>query len=186
MNIKKLIGFGLLLVVIFSGCDKKEEINEDIIASTPKSQIRTFNLKKTDGSFITIEYENGKWNFKDFPNKVVLLNFWATWCPPCKAEIPHLNNLVQKYKDEFIVLGVLVEEDKNNEDLISFMKSHQMQYPVTNGQENFYLAQAVGGVSSIPAMFMFDKTGKMVMNYVGAVHEEILESDINKYKGNKQ
>lgn len=51
MNIKKLIGFGLLLVVIFSGCDKKEEINEDIIASTPKSQIRTFNLKKNRWKF---------------------------------------------------------------------------------------------------------------------------------------
>jgi thioredoxin-like negative regulator of GroEL len=64
------------------------------------------------------------------------------------------------------------------------MKDYNIQYPITNGNENFYIAQAVGGVSSIPAMFMFDKNGKKVASYVGATPEEILDSDIKKYKGN--
>lgn len=184
MHIKKLLGFFLFLTLLFTGCDNKDEINENIVATQKQSNVQTFKLKSTDGTYITVEKEKGNFKFVDFPNKVVLLNFWATWCPPCKAEIPHLNNLVNKYKDDFIVIGVLVEEDKPNNIVTQFMKDYNIQYPISNGTENFYLAQAVGGVSSIPAMFMYNKNGKQVASYVGATPEEILESDINKYKGN--
>jgi hypothetical protein len=84
-----------------------------------------------------------------------------------------------------MVIGVLVEEDKDNPFLNQFIKDFNIQYPITNGTENFRLAKDVGGVSSIPAMYMYDKTGKQVAHYVGATLEEIIESDINKYKGNK-
>jgi thiol-disulfide isomerase/thioredoxin len=184
MHIKKLLGFLLFFSLLLTGCDSKDEINENIVASAKQSNSQTFKLKRTDGTYLTIEKEKDKWVFKDYPNKVVLLNFWATWCPPCKAEIPHLNNLVNKYKNDFIVIGVLVEEDKPNNIVTQFMKDYNIQYPITNGSENFYLAQAIGGVSSIPAMFMYDKNGKKVASYVGATPEEILENDINKYKGN--
>ena len=56
-------------------------------------------------------------------------------------------------------------------------------YPITNSKDNFEFAKALGGVDGIPAMFLINKKGEMVMNYVGATQEEILDSDITKYIG---
>lgn len=186
MKIKKILSFLLLFTILFTGCDTKDGIDESIVATQQDIKVQTFKLQQIDGNFITVSYDTQtqKWSFDEYPNKVVLLTFFASWCPPCKAEIPHLNNLVDKYKDEFIVLGISVEQDKDNNFYKDFIKQYKINYPVTNGTQNFYLANAVGGVSSIPAMFMIDKKGKMVRNYVGAVHEEILDNDIKKFKGN--
>lgn len=184
MKIKKLAILSILTIALFTGCDKKEDINENVIAPSAKAQLLpTFNLKTTNGENITIEVTKEGWNFKEYPNKVVLLNFFATWCPPCKAEIPHLNNLQTKYKNDFQVISVLVEQDKENSEINNFISEYKIIYPITNSRVNFELANAVGGVKSIPAMFMFDKKGIVVQNYVGAVHEEILESDIKKALG---
>ncbi|MCK5293794.1 MAG: TlpA family protein disulfide reductase [Arcobacteraceae bacterium] len=188
MKIKKLTILSILTVALFTGCDKKEEINENIVAptakvaqeTTKKSQLPTFHLTTTTGKPITIEVTKKNWVFKEYPNKVILLNFFATWCPPCKAEIPHLNNLQTKYNNDFQVISILVEQDKPNSEANKFIKDNKIIYPITNSKENFKLANAVGGVSSIPAMFMFNKQGFVVQNYVGAVHEEVLESDIKK------
>lgn len=186
MKIKNLTILSILIISLFTGCDKKENIDENIIAPTQVSQeakLPTFHLTTTNGKSITIEVTKKGWNFKDYPNKVVLLNFFATWCPPCKAEIPHLNNLQKKYKDVFQVLSISVDKGKDNDFINDFITEHNIIYPVTNGEENFKLAAAVGGVKSIPAMFMFNKDGYVVQNYTGAVHEEILDSDIQKALG---
>jgi len=185
MNIKNLIILGIVTITLLTGCtDKSEDISNSIVETKEEVQkLPTFNLKTTMGKPVTIEVTKKGWVFKEYPNKVVLLNFFATWCPPCKAEIPHLNNLSKKYKDDFVVIAILVEKDKENSEINNFIKNHDIQYPVTNSPANFNLAGAVGGVSSIPAMFMFNKDGLVVKDYVGAVQEEILDSDIKKALG---
>ncbi len=182
MKIKKLLIFGLLSLSLITGCDKKDEISGDSIAQ-PVAKDITLNLETTTGEDITVERIKGIWSFKEYKDKAVLVVFFATWCPPCKAEIPHLNNLLTKYNKDFQVIGVAVEQNKPNEELTSFINEHQIKYPITNGAVNFEFANAVGGVDGIPAMFLFDKTGKLVMNYVGATQEEILDSDISKHIG---
>lgn len=184
MQLKNILIFSLLITFIFSGCDTKESIDENVVATTKTNTIKTYKLSNMDGSFITVSNNKEDWKFDGFENKVVLVNFFASWCPPCKAEIPHLVKLYKKYKNDFVVLGVSVDQEITKEQMADFIKQYGINYPVTFGTENFYLANGVGGVSSIPSMFMFDKSGKMVRKYVGAVHEEILESDINKFKGN--
>jgi len=185
MQIKKLAILSILALSLFTGCNDDKNINEDVVATTKPQveQLPTFHLKTTTGKDITIEVTKDGWNFKEYPNKAVLLTFFATWCPPCKAEIPHLINLQKKHSKDFQVIAVVVERDKSNKSLNTFIKNHNITYPITNSQENFNLAGAVGGVSSIPAMFLFNKKGLVVQNYVGAVHEEILESDITKAIG---
>jgi len=182
MKIKKLFFFALLSLTLITGCDKKGEIGGDAIAQ-PVAKDITLDLETTTGDDITVERKKGIWSFKEYPNKTVLVVFFATWCPPCKAEIPHLNNLLAKYNKDFQVIAVAVEQNKPNEELTSFINEHQIKYPVTNGAVNFEFANAVGGVDGIPAMFLFDKKGALVMQYVGATHEEILDNDISKYIG---
>ncbi len=191
MQIKKLTILSILALSLFTGCNKKDDINENVVANTDTAtktnqvqKLPTFHLTTTNGKDITIKVTKDGWEFKDYPNKAVLLTFFATWCPPCKAEIPHLINLQNKHSKDFQVIAVVVERDKPNQALNTFIKNHKIIYPITNSSVNFELASAVGGVSSIPAMFLFNKKGLVVQNYVGAVHEEILESDITKAIGN--
>lgn len=185
MKFKKLHIFLLFSLLFITACEKKDDIDENLITKSTQDTITTksLTLTTTNNDKITITIEKGKLQVKEYRNKVVLLNFWATWCPPCKAEIPHLVNLQKKYKNDFIVLGILVEKDKSNEMLNNFIEEYKINYPVTNSKANFNLASLVGGVSSIPAIFLFDKTGLMVQNYVGAVQEEILDNDIKKHLG---
>ena len=186
MKVKNLAFLSILTIVLLSGCDSKDKTSEKatvIKSETAVSlaqQYPTFKLKTGEGKVMEIVANPNGWQFKGFENKAVLLDFFATWCPPCKAEIPHLNNLRKKYKDQFEIIGVLVEQSKPQSELDAFIKEFKIKYPISNTEENFSLASAVGGVKSIPAMFLFDPEGRVVQNYVGMVPEEMLESDIKK------
>lgn len=183
MKIKKYLFLALLSVGLMTGCSKKEGIDENVISQKQVPQDITLDLVTHDGYKVNVERKNGAWIFKNYPNKIILVNFFATWCPPCKAEIPHLNNLLAKYGKDFQVISIVVEENKPNADLAAFVKEHNIMYPITNSKDNFEFAKALGGVDGIPAMFLINKKGEMVMNYVGATQEEILDSDITKYIG---
>ncbi len=183
MKIKKSLFFVLLsLSLIATGCDKKENISGDVVAQPTVKDI-TLNLKTSIGDKITVERKKGLWSFEQYPNKTVLVVFFATWCPPCKAEIPHLINLQNKYGKDFQVISVLAEQNKSNEEIASFIAKYGIKYPVANSEVNFEFADAVGGVDGIPAMFLFNKKGALVMQYEGATQEEILDSDISKHIG---
>jgi thiol-disulfide isomerase/thioredoxin len=182
MNIKNLIFTLSLIIIAFTACEEKEVIDETILAPSKeiKIELPTFNLTTTKGETITIKVTKDAWVFENYKGKVVLLKFFATWCPPCKAEIPHLNNLIKKYKGDFVVLSVLLEKDKPNDFVEKFIKKYNIQYPITNSSVNFDLASAVGGVSAIPTMYLFNAKGLVYQNYKGAVKEEILDNDIKQ------
>ncbi|QOG11435.1 TlpA family protein disulfide reductase [Arcobacter sp. FWKO B] len=178
MKFKKLAFLTILSILLFGGCDSKDGIDSSAVAK--KSQkAPEFNLITTNQEQILVKVVDDKWVFQGLENKVILLNFFATWCPPCKAEIPHLISLKNKYP-QFEVVAVLVEQDKSNDEINSFIAEHNINYPVTNSNMNFILADAVGGVSTIPTMFLFDSEGTPYQKYVGMVPEEMLASDIQK------
>lgn len=168
-------------LLLWSGCSsesKKQEAQEKPSKETVKNEKIT--LTSTDGKEIIVTPTEKGFTFSGYENKVVLVNFFATWCPPCKAEIPHLNNLQEKYKEDFIIISVLLEENKPNEELASFMKYNSINYLITNTPENFKFAKSVGGVKNIPLMFLYDKKGYYSTHYVGAVPEEMIDADIKK------
>ncbi len=102
----------------------------------------------------------------DFRGKVVLLNFWATWCPPCRAEMPELNRLHSEYASRgFTVLGVAMDE-RGWRDVTPFLRSHRIDYPVLLG--NAEVANAYGGLRTIPHTLFLDREGRVVATY-GAV-----------------
>lgn len=184
MKFKKMVFFTILSIFIFGGCDSKDSIDSKSVAKSSQKP-SVFNLVTTNNQTLVLNAVDNKWIFQGLENKVVLLNFFATWCPPCKAEIPHLINLKNKHPN-FEVVAVLVEEDKSNDEINAFIAEHNINYIVTNSNTNFILADAVGGVSTIPTMFMFDSEGKPFQKYVGMVPEEILSSDIQKATINKE
>ncbi len=127
-----------------------------------------FNLKTLDGRTIQLSALKGK---------VVLLDFWATWCPPCRQEIPHFKELYTQYHSKGLeVIGVALDEG-GEKDVAPFAQQNQINYPLsaTGSQE---LAQAYGGIRGIPTTFLIDKQGRIAQKYIGYQDKEVFEKEI--------
>jgi len=108
---------------------------------------------------------------------VVLLDFWATWCPPCREEIPHFKELYDQYRGEgLVVIGVALD-DGGEKDVAPFAQQNQINYPlsVTGAQE---LGQRYGGIRGIPTTFLIDKEGRIAKKYIGYQSKEMFEKEI--------
>ncbi len=118
--------------------------------------------------------DSGSVNIQDFKGKVVLLNFWATWCKPCLAEMPDLNRLHETYKDKG--LAVIVLSDESRDRLIKFMEKKPMQ--VVSGFVTEFSWATMG--SERPVTFLIDRKGVVVDYYTGAYDFEFFESEVSK------
>jgi thiol-disulfide isomerase/thioredoxin len=179
----KILLTAILTLLIFTGCGgekDKKPTNETQQQVMPEKKDRGIVLKDTNGKEIKVTKSENGFIFEGYENKVVLVNFFATWCPPCKAEIPHLNNLQEKYKNDIQIISILLEENKSNEYVTDFMHSNGIKFIITNSDDNFKLAQEIGGVKSIPFMLIYDRNGNYSQHYTGAIPEEMIEEDIKK------
>ena len=190
MQFKKLLFLIISFTIAFAGCDSKHEEKESTTQMNKeieKKEDTKILLSTIEAQPLNIEIKNNTLKIDEIQGKVVLLNFWATWCPPCKAEIPHLNNLKEKYKDKFEIIGVNVGDRDGkmtpSEKMQAFVDEYKINYLITNVDANLKVVNAMGNISIIPTMFLFDKEGQIVQKYVGIVPEQMLETDIKKAIG---
>ena len=108
--------------------------------------------------------------------KVVVINFWATWCGPCKKEIPDLSKLYKQYKDKgVIMLGVLANDNPSNNDLLNFQSDYDMEYPVVRQSSDILVS--FDYPQALPTTFIFDRNSKRVGGpRVGAIKIEELDA----------
>jgi thiol-disulfide isomerase/thioredoxin len=117
----------------------------------------------------------------DFRGKVVLLNFWATWCGPCKVEIPWFIEFEQKYKDRgLVVIGVSMDEEGWSV-VKPYLAERRINYRVVIGTEK--MGQSYGGVDSLPTTLLIDKDGQIVATHVGLVSKSEYENEIVQLLG---
>ena len=180
--------FLFILAITISGCGNKEKSSTQIskeqsTTSKPKKQkpaateVKLHSVNADDVVFIK---KDNSLKLKNNSDKIILLNFFATWCPPCKAEIPHLINLQDKYKNNLQIISVLLEDGKPDDEIKSFVDYNHINYTVTNGASDFKLSNLLGGIQSIPFMILYDKNGKVITHYIGIIPEEMIDSDIKK------
>lgn len=112
----------------------------------------------------------------DFLGKVVILDFWATWCGPCKAEIPDFIALQDKYKGRGLEIVGLSVDDGGASDVKPFADEHKINYTMLLA--NAETARAYGGISGIPTTFIVDKQGKIVKKFLGQTDPEVFEAAI--------
>jgi thiol-disulfide isomerase/thioredoxin len=111
-------------------------------------------------------------NLEAYKGKVVLLNFWATWCGPCRAEIPSLIRIQEAYKDRLQIIGMDVDDD-DEERLRAFVKNQGINYPVATTSVAVRLAY--GGIAALPTMFVVNQDGKVVQKHVGLFNPALYE-----------
>ncbi|TXE81302.1 TlpA family protein disulfide reductase [Campylobacter peloridis] len=179
MKIKILIT-SLIIFIFFNACSNEKENTHDggnNQASLSQSENINFTLKFLDGRKLFIKTNNQNFYFDD-TSKAKLFVFFTTWCAPCKVEIPHLNNLYQKYKDRFEVIALSLEENKEQE-MFEFIQEYKIAYPVAIGENNFVFSKILN-VGAIPTMVLFNAKGEKVKEYLGVIPEEMLDVDIQK------
>ena len=112
----------------------------------------------------------------DFKGKVVLLNFWATWCPPCRDEIPDLVSLQQQYSPRGLVVVGIAMDGKGAAIVQPFAKKMEINYPLVIGDQK--TAEAYGGIKALPTTFIIDRKGNVVAQQKGAVDRGSFEASI--------
>ena len=122
-------------------------------------------------------------NLSDYKGKVVLLDFWATWCPPCRKGIPDLIELKNEYNSKDVeIIGISLDGvtrgGATKNDVIPFIKDYGINYPIVEGDMN--ISQLYGGIRSIPTSFVIDKEGYIVSYYQGLIEKNRYAADINK------
>jgi cytochrome c biogenesis protein CcmG/thiol:disulfide interchange protein DsbE len=128
-----------------------------------------FNLQDTSGKPVKLS---------DYKGKVVILDFWATWCPPCRAEIPNFVDLQKQYgKQGLAVIGVSLDQG-DVADVVGFAKAQGINYPILMGNQD--VAAAYGGIEAIPATFVIDQSGNVVGRHVGFTDKSEFEAEVKK------
>jgi thiol-disulfide isomerase/thioredoxin len=135
----------------------------------PSQSAVDFNLKDANGADIRLSVYKGK---------VVLLNFWATWCPPCKAEIPWFEEFQRTYADQgLVVIGISMDED-GWKVVRPYMEASKINYRIAIGDTR--LAQKYGGVESLPETLLIGRDGSIAARHVGIVSKSDYESEIGQ------
>jgi thiol-disulfide isomerase/thioredoxin len=128
-----------------------------------------FQVKDLDGKDLSLTAHKGQ---------VILLNFWATWCGPCRAEIPGLVELQNKYKDRLQIIGMVVDDDDDDggNNLRELVESERINYPVALTSPE--VRMAYGGITALPTVFIINPEGRVVQKHVGLYNPILYETEV--------
>jgi len=166
----RTLAVAILVAALLAGsCSKLERQARRAAPKTESNRkaAPAFTLKDADGKTVSLE---------DYKGKVVLLNFWATWCGPCKIEIPWFVDFEQKYKDKgFSVIGVSMDEDGWNV-VKPFLAEEKVNYRILLGNDS--VGTLYGGVDSLPTTFVIDRDGRIAATHIGLVSKSDYQDEI--------
>lgn len=130
--------------------------------------------------FSLTDLSGQKLSLSSYRGKVILLDFWATWCDPCKAEIPHFVDMQDRYGPQGLqVIGLSMDDD---EQLVrDFRQQFKMNYPVAMGNPD--LASQYGGILGLPITFTIDREGRIVSRHIGATDPAVFEAEVRRLLG---
>jgi thiol-disulfide isomerase/thioredoxin len=128
-----------------------------------------FALSTLDGTVIRLS---------DYLGKIVIVDFWATWCGPCRMAIPDLVELQNEYKDDLIIIGISLDQPYTQKNLKPFIESYSINYPIVLG--NIEVVEAYGNIRGIPTSFIVNQNGEIVNRFTGYVPKSYYTNDIDQ------
>jgi len=170
----------LLVLLIFTAAmygsndsTPNPEITNNKLLTTAKSDMISdaapdFTLYTLDGDEVKLS---------DYLGKVVILDFWATWCAPCRKGIPDLISIQNEYKDDLVVIGISFDQPATQDQLVPFIKNYGINYPIVLG--DLEVSAAYGNIQAIPTSFIIDQEGNIINKHIGLVPRSTLVEEIN-------
>ena len=146
----------------------KSSNTEHKVVNPDENKAPDFTLKSFDGKTVKLS---------DYKGKVIIIDFWATWCPPCRKGIPDLISIQNDYKNDVVIIGISLDGEKTLKDVPGFVKSYAINYPIVYGDDK--VVAAYGGIEGIPTAFVVDRKGNIVDKHVGLVPKDTY---VNKIK----
>ncbi|MGY3054442.1 thiol-disulfide isomerase/thioredoxin [Pedobacter sp. UYEF25] len=164
-NVSTLVFCSLLLIILMVPQAKATLLQGLMKVGLFSPRIEQVEMTATDLSGITFNNSKGELiDLGDLKGKVILINFWATWCPPCRAEMPGLNTLYQKFKKDKGIVFIFVDADGDLERSTKFLKRHNYDLPIYKMVSN---VPTKIFESSLPTTVIFDKQGRLSFKHEG-------------------
>ena len=158
----------ILAITILSATESEKNITDE-----QKKQIEALTndmLMAPEFELNSMDQDGKKYKLSDLKGKVVILNFWATWCGPCRMEIPDFNELYLENKDKgLIILGISTDDTKRG--LTNFLKSYKVEYPILFGSNKQIskISNEYGGIRALPTSIIIDANGEIKRIYPSAI-----------------
>jgi thiol-disulfide isomerase/thioredoxin len=164
-----VVGMVITLMLVFGIRKSRHEVPANRIVIGDKTMAPEFALQSLDGKTL---------HLSDFRGKAVLLNFWATWCEPCKIEMPWIVDLQKQYASQGLQVVGVAMDDVDAKDIAKFTKQMGVNYPVVIGKDE--TSDAYGGLPFLPTTFYIGRDGKIVDRVFGIKGRSEIEDDIKK------
>jgi len=157
-----------------------EPARDDAPATGEKLTLRFFRNPAAAPAFEARDLDGRTISTASLRGKVVLVNFWATWCPPCRAEIPDLIALQEKYRDQLQIIGI--SEDEGGPEVVRrFVDAHRMNYPVVMATPD--IEKKFPGIGALPTSFVIDRESRLVQKHVGMLTARTTEYETRHLAG---
>ena len=166
---------GLAVIVVVAGYYIYGR-GESNAGSAMKPMLPPGELAGSAPAFTLTDLNGKSVSLSDFRGKIIVLDFWATWCPPCRREIPDFIDLQREYGSRGVqIVGIALDEP---EKVQAFARQNGMNYPVLLGSDE--ISMKYGGIEGIPTTFIIDRDGKIVNRFEGFRPREVFEAEIKQ------
>lgn len=205
-KVLSLLLVGLLLVVLITGCTNKENVEIDKEKNTSEEEKNIEKTAKMDEDnegkterdeevkegifpgdraydFTLLDKEGNEISLSSLKGKVIFLNFWASWCGPCKAEMPHMQKVHEDYEDEDIVIlavNVTAAEKNGVDDVNTYLEENKFTFPVLYDKDGSVATQY--RVRAFPTTYILNKDGIIVNRIEGAMNDERMKAEVEAAK----
>jgi thiol-disulfide isomerase/thioredoxin len=158
---------------------QQQESPSDDDSDLPKT-IRFASNPEPMPPFLVSDLEGRTLSTAEFRGKVVIVNFWATWCPPCREEIPEMIELAKRYPDQLQIIGISQDDDASPEEVRDFARNEKINYPIVMSGG---ISSEYGGVPALPTSFVVNTDGRVVAKHVGLYPPELYDREIRALLG---
>jgi len=176
----------LLSLVLLSACgggqDDQAENAADANAATASNLVVGGAVGNLAPDFTLENIAGGTLQLSSLKGKVVIIDFWDTWCPPCRKALPSLEALSKAHQDDLVVVGVAFGRE-GIEKVREYVNANNLTFPMVVSDKQFQVAKDFGGVQSIPTTFVIDRNGVIVEVWVGGHSQSEYEAGYKKALG---